>query len=61
MLRVWYHHQARATLRPRADHHYELKVSYRDEIYNVVIQEAAAARGQVRDIELRRLDACVPG
>jgi len=48
-------------LKPRADRHYELKVSYRDEIYNVVIQEAAAAGGQVRDIELRRLDACVPG
>lgn len=45
-------------LNPRAGHRYDIDVTYRDDIYNVVIREYPASGGPGRDIEFRNLRDC---
>lgn len=45
-------------LRSRPDHSYQIEVSYRDGIYNVVVREQHPQARAGRDLELIRLDAC---
>lgn len=45
-------------LRTRAEHSYQIDVSYRNSIYNVVVREHHARKLGDRDIELKRLDTC---
>ena len=44
-------------LRARAGHSYEIDVSYKDDIYNVVIREKPP-RGPARELPLRDLASC---
>lgn len=44
-------------LRPRAGYRYEVDVSYRDDIYNVVVRERSP-RGKAHEVPLRELDSC---
>lgn len=53
---------AHATLlKPRAGHRYDVEVSYRDDIYNVLIRESRAGSGEGREVALRRLESCEQG
>jgi hypothetical protein len=45
-------------LRPRAGQTYDVSVSYRDDIYNVVIREAGSQQGKGRVIGPRNLQDC---
>jgi hypothetical protein len=45
-------------LKPRAGYDYEIKVSYMDDIYNVVIRETHPRKVGSRDIELKDLSGC---
>jgi hypothetical protein len=45
-------------LKPRAGYRYELAVTYRDDIYNVVIREKDPRRGSSREIARRDLETC---
>lgn len=45
-------------LKPRAGYRYDIEVTYRDDIYNVVIRESRTGTSEARDIALRRLDTC---
>ncbi len=45
-------------LKPRAGYDYHIKVSYIDDIYNVVIRETHPGKAGSRDIELKDLSAC---
>jgi hypothetical protein len=45
-------------LRTRPDHSYEIDVSYRRSIYNVIVRERQPRKSGSREIELKRLDAC---
>jgi hypothetical protein len=45
-------------IRPRAEQHYEVDVSYRDDLYDVVVRERLA-RG-TREVPLQDLRACRP-
>lgn len=45
-------------LRTRPDHSYEIDVSYRRSIYNVVVREHQPRKSGSREIELKRVDAC---
>lgn len=45
-------------LKPRAGYNYDIKVSYIDDIYNVVIRETHPRKPGSRDIELKDLSAC---
>lgn len=45
-------------LRTRPDHSYEIDVSYRRSIYNVVVREHQPRKSSSREIELKRVDAC---
>lgn len=44
-------------LRPQAGHRYEVEVSYRDDIYSVVLHERLP-RGELRELPLRDLASC---
>lgn len=46
-------------IHPRADQRYEIDVSYRDNLYDVVLRERLP-RGAAREIPLRDLSACRP-
>jgi len=48
-------------LKPRAGYRYDIDVTYRDDIYNVVIRESRAGTSEGRDIALRRVDSCQQG
>jgi hypothetical protein len=45
-------------LKTRAGYDYDIKVSYRDDIYSVTIEETHSRRSKRREIELRDLSAC---
>jgi hypothetical protein len=45
-------------LKPRAGYNYDIKVSYIDNIYNVVIREVDPSKKKSREIELIDLNAC---
>ena len=45
-------------LKPRAGYRYEAAVSYREDIYDVVIRELDPRRGASREIPHRDLEAC---
>ena len=47
-----------ALLKPRAGYNYDVKVSYIDDIYNVVIRETHPRKKRSREIELKDLNAC---
>lgn len=44
-------------LRPQTGHRYEVDVSYRDDMYNVVLRERLP-RGEMRELPLRDLASC---
>ena len=46
-------------IEPRADQRYEIDVSYRDNLYDVVLRERLP-RGAAREVPLRDLSACRP-
>jgi hypothetical protein len=48
-------------LKPRTGYRYDIEVTYRDDIYNVVIRESRTGMSERRDIALRRLDTCERG
>ena len=48
-------------LKPRAGYRYDVEVSYRDEMYNIVIHEVRAGSTGDPEITLRGLDACTQG
>jgi len=45
-------------LKPRVGYNYDIKVSYIDDIYNVVIWETHPSKKKSREIELKDLNAC---
>ena len=45
-------------LRTRPGHSYDIDVSYRNSLYNVVVHERQPRTGERRELELRRLSAC---
>jgi len=45
-------------LRTRTSYSYQIDVSYRNSIYNVVVREHYPRKRGSREIDLRRLDAC---
>src|SRR4030095_9532565 len=45
-------------LKPRTGYRYNVEVTYRDDIYNVVIRESRTGTSEGRDIALKRLDIC---
>jgi hypothetical protein len=45
-------------LKPRVGYNYDIKVSYIDDIYNVVIWETHPRKKKSREIELKDLNAC---
>ena len=45
-------------LRTRAGHAYDIDVSYRNSLYNVVVHERQPRTGERRELELKRLSAC---
>lgn len=45
-------------LKPRPGYSYDIKVSYRDDIYNVVIQELDPSTKASREIEFKNLGDC---
>ncbi len=45
-------------LTPRSGRHYKIKVRYKDDIYNVTIQEMKRGKVSVREMERRELGAC---
>jgi hypothetical protein len=45
-------------LKPRAGYRYEASVSYRDDIYNVVIREQSPRGGAWRELAMRELASC---
>jgi hypothetical protein len=47
-------------LRPRPGASYDISVSYKDDLYDVVIRELPARGGRAREIELAGLEACKP-
>jgi hypothetical protein len=47
-------------LRPRAGAVYDVRVTYQDGLYEVVIRETPARGGRARDVALAGLDACRP-
>ena len=47
-------------LRPRPGATYDVKVSYKDDLYDVEIREIPARGGRAREIELVALGACKP-
>ena len=48
-------------LKPRPGYRYDIEVTYRDDIYNVVIRESRTGTNVGRDIALRRVDTCEQG
>jgi hypothetical protein len=48
-------------LKPRTGYRYDIEVTYRDDIYNVVIREYRTGKSEGRDIALRRVDTCEQG
>ena len=52
---------AQATLlRPRPGYRYDVEVTYRDDLYNVVIRESRTGTDHKQDITLKQLDTCQP-
>jgi hypothetical protein len=52
---------AQATLlKPLAGYRYDVEVTYRDDLYNVIIREAHAGTDHKQDVTLRQLDTCQP-
>jgi len=47
-------------LRTRAGATYDVRVTYKDELYDVVIREIPARGGRAHEVELARLGACRP-
>jgi hypothetical protein len=47
-------------LRARPGASYDIQVSYKDELYDVVIRETSARGGRAREVELAGLRACRP-
>lgn len=47
-------------LRPRPGMSYDIRVTYKDALYDVVIREIAARGGRAREMELAGLHACRP-
>jgi hypothetical protein len=47
-----------AVLKPRAGYRYEVAVSYRDSIYNVVLRESDPRRGSSRELPRQELKGC---
>lgn len=47
-------------LRPRPGASYDIRVSYKDDLYDVVIRELPVRGGRAREIELAGLGACRP-
>jgi hypothetical protein len=47
-----------AVLRPRAGYRYEVAVTYRDSIYNVVLRESDPRKGTSRELPARELKGC---
>jgi hypothetical protein len=45
-------------LKPRSGYHYEVKVTYKDDMYNVVVHETAPGSAGGREIEHKDLRAC---
>ena len=45
-------------LKPRSGHHYDINVHYKDDIYNVTIQEIGPGKASGREVERRELNAC---
>lgn len=45
-------------LKPRVGYNYDIKVTYKDDIYNVVIWETHPSKKKSREIELKDLNAC---
>jgi len=48
-------------LKPRRGHGYDVEVSYKDYIYNVVIKEGGQGGSGWREVELRDLSHCKAG
>jgi len=47
-------------LKPRAGYRYDVEVTYRDDLYNVVIRESPTGTDHKKDIALKQLDTCQP-
>jgi hypothetical protein len=47
-------------LRPRAGATYDVRVTYKDDLYDVVIREIRAGGGRGREVEFAGLSACKP-
>jgi hypothetical protein len=47
-------------LKPRPGYSYEIQVSYRDDIYSVVIRESDPRKSSSRELPRRSLDSCRP-
>jgi hypothetical protein len=45
-------------LTPRSGRHYKIKVRYKDDIYNVTIQEMKSGKALGREVERRELSTC---
>ena len=45
-------------LEPRTGYHYQIKVRYQDDIYNVTVHETRSGESQSREVERRRLSTC---
>ena len=48
-------------LKPRAGYRYDVELTYRDDLYNVVIREARTGTSEGRELALRGLDTCEGG
>ncbi len=48
-------------LKPRPGYRYDVEVTYRDDIYNVMIRESHTGTSEGREVALRRLDTCEQG
>ena len=48
-------------LKPRAGYRYDVEVSYRGDMYNVVIREGRSGTSAGREVTLRGMDACDRG
>ena len=45
-------------MKPRAGYHYEVKVTYRDDMYNVSVRETPSGGSVSREVERKDLRAC---
>ena len=47
-------------IRPRAGYRYNAKVSYKDDIYNVILNEVDPGSNKSRELDAREMSACRP-